>query len=75
MTIRMKSTLISTTTPTGTAISTGSGTPGLLRSSTISIGVTLLELEVVGSLDIMAVRISVGEESEGNVTLGVMVGP
>lgn len=73
MTMRMKSMLISTTAPSGTAIRTGSGTLALLLSSNIGIGVRLVELEVVESLGEVAGEISVGEDSKVVVTLCMMV--
>ena len=65
MTMRMKSMLISTTAPSGTAIRTGSGTLASLLSSNIGIGVRLVELEIVVKM--------IGEDSEGTVTLSVVV--
>ena len=61
---------MSTTTPTGTAISTGSGTVGPVLSSTISTVVRLVLLEVGGTV---MERIPVGENIVDGVTFDMMV--
>jgi hypothetical protein len=65
---------MNTTAPSGTAIRTGSGRLPLLLSSSIGMGVRLVELdlEVVGSVGKMADRTSIDEESEDDVTLDTM---
>ena len=61
---------MSTTTPTGTAISTGSGTVGPVLSSTISTVVRLVLLEVGGTV---MEGIPVGENIVDGVTFDMMV--
>lgn len=69
-TTRMKSTLMRTMAPSGTAMRTGSGTLASLLSFTIGIGVRLVELGIVGSLGEMT---SVGADSRDVVTLDMLV--